>query len=185
MGFRRIADLASRQRLGAIRLRQRPPGARPPDRGGDPRRLYGLPERRPAPDAGLVHHLPAASGRCECPSGQGRGAFRRSRPGARLGGRGAETELLPGRCIARPRAMRPAAAEKFAWSPSSVAPHSAFKGGRDPQNWDWRSSPAAPSLLASPGFAEAAPAADARAHAEAPQRRRCFGAARRGAGADS
>jgi DNA mismatch repair protein MutL len=64
-----------------------------------------------------------------------------------------------------------AATEKFAWSPSSGAlgapPSPATTGGLA-RDWDWRSSPAAPSLLA-PGFAESAPAADARAHEEAPR----------------
>ncbi|WP_298358381.1 DNA mismatch repair endonuclease MutL [Rhodoblastus sp.] len=62
-----------------------------------------------------------------------------------------------------------AATEKFAWSPSAVAlraPSPARTGGLA-RDWDWRASPAAPSLLA-PGFEDSAPAADARAHEEAP-----------------
>jgi DNA mismatch repair protein MutL len=65
-----------------------------------------------------------------------------------------------------------AAAQKFASNlPGFFRPAPA-------QNWDWRASPAAPSLLdaapsfgegAPSGFAEAAPAADARAHEAAPQ----------------
>ncbi|MCI4680582.1 DNA mismatch repair endonuclease MutL [Rhodoblastus acidophilus] len=57
-----------------------------------------------------------------------------------------------------------AAAVKFAQNMPS------FAGPAPAANWDWRASPAAPSLLdAAPGFAEAAPAADARAHDAAPQ----------------
>jgi DNA mismatch repair protein MutL len=52
-----------------------------------------------------------------------------------------------------------AAAQKFA----QAAP--ALYRAPPPQNWDWRASPAASSLLAQDGFAEAEPAADARAHA--------------------
>jgi DNA mismatch repair protein MutL len=57
-----------------------------------------------------------------------------------------------------------AAAQKFAQNfPSFARP--APVG-----NWDWRDSPAAPTLLdATPGFAEAPPAADARAHEAAPE----------------
>ncbi|WP_374545568.1 DNA mismatch repair endonuclease MutL [Rhodoblastus sp.] len=55
-----------------------------------------------------------------------------------------------------------AATQKFAQALPAFA--------RPVQNWDWRASPAAPTLLESaPGFAEAAPAADARAHEAAPQ----------------
>jgi DNA mismatch repair protein MutL len=65
-----------------------------------------------------------------------------------------------------------AAAQKFASNlPGFTRPAPA-------QNWDWRASPAAPSLLDAapsfyeegpPGFAEATPAADARAHEAAPR----------------
>jgi DNA mismatch repair protein MutL len=59
-----------------------------------------------------------------------------------------------------------AAAKKFSQGLSSFT--SAFARPAPAQNWDWRASPAAPTLLDSaPGFAEAAPAADVRAH-EAP-----------------
>ena len=98
---------------------------------------------------------------------------------------GALKQTLAG-ALHRATPSNAAAAAKFALSnPSSVSPlrgeppspargegfasHSAFRGERYAQNWDWRCSPAAPSFLASPGFAEAPPAADARAHAEAPQ----------------
>jgi len=55
------------------------------------------------------------------------------------------------------------AAAKFASTPSFAAPRAA-------QNWDWRASPAAPSLLdVAPGFAESGPVADARAHEATPE----------------
>jgi DNA mismatch repair protein MutL len=66
-----------------------------------------------------------------------------------------------------------AAAAKFAWSPSPAglrAAPSPMAGGAPARNWHWRASPAAPSLLSDhSGFAEAAPAADARAHGDAPR----------------
>ncbi len=96
---------------------------------------------------------------------------------------GALKQSLAGALHRATPANAAAVVEKFAWSPSSVAPRmapspdiarqqtgvpsNALWGEAIARNWDWRSSPAAPSLLA-PGFAEAPPAADARAHEEAP-----------------
>ena len=56
-----------------------------------------------------------------------------------------------------------AAAQRFAQA------NPGFARAAPPQNWDWRASPAAPDLLDAAGFAEAAPAADARAHDVAPR----------------
>jgi DNA mismatch repair protein MutL len=73
-----------------------------------------------------------------------------------------------------------AAVRKFTWSPSSAAyappPGRSPGAGSSPArgegvrlgDWDWRASPAAPTLDLVPGFAEAAPAADARAHETEP-----------------
>ena len=56
-----------------------------------------------------------------------------------------------------------AAAQRFAQA------NPGFARAAPPQNWDWRASPAAPDLLDAAGFAEASPAADARAHDVAPR----------------
>ncbi len=94
---------------------------------------------------------------------------------------GALKQSLAGALHRATPANAAAAAGKFGWSPSSgaCAPPSPARGEGFPsgasdrqqgfaRNWDWRSSPAAPSMLG-PGFAESAPAADARAHEEAPR----------------
>ncbi|MEY9298488.1 hypothetical protein ABIF24_003119 [Bradyrhizobium elkanii] len=74
-GLCRRAVANPRQCARAISVRQRPPGARQADPRRGARGLFGLPAARPPSCRGAVRDLRPARGRCQCASGQDRGAF--------------------------------------------------------------------------------------------------------------
>ena len=71
----RPADLPSRQRRPPVSVRQRPARARPAAAGRAARRLRRPPRPRPPSGGRAVSRPRADGGRCQCSSGQGRGAL--------------------------------------------------------------------------------------------------------------
>jgi len=74
---RTVAD--PRQRARAVSVRQRPPGARQAHPRRRARGLFRLSAARPASGGGAVRHDGPAGGRCQCASGQDRGALSQRR----------------------------------------------------------------------------------------------------------
>ena len=150
---RALADAGQCAR--AISVRQRPPGARQADPRRGARGLFRLSAARPPSGGGAVRDAGAAGGRCQCASGQDRGAVPQRRPGPRADRACAEGRPRP-RGPGAPRPTPTARRCRRSARPSRRARPIGTGGVRRPI----RSSPL-PSFegSAAPAFAEAGQAA--------------------------